>query len=507
MLGLADTSYASRDYQKAVLLYHEAQKAAIKLNNDENLYYSLYKLSQCHMTLNNTKAAIHYAQKAFEVHPQAEPMLRVAQFLDGQDEEGLSNHEFYYAACRTASSRPSSVLEHKIFEELRAIDRSRLWPRQFPKEYLAKLASLEAIVDNDEASIETHEQVHWEMIAGTRAILSCSQELFRREGIFDNSGNFYYATPSLIRRRGEYSSNDSTDSSKSLPAKQEADAEYLILVRLLNYRIDHEGRWYKDILPAGQDSGMLRSASALFLNTKGKGSILRVLDGRYEKSPTRFLGTEDPKLLGMMDGTIRVIWTSWEYAKAAGEGSRLVMGTLDIDSLVIHLDHVFPSPFDHFYEKNWVAFQRPACNEIYFIYEWHPLRIGVLDMQSGAIHFNMTISTPRSFHHLRGSSNGVIYDNDIWLLTHGTTWHEGPGPTYYHRIVVLDSETFEVKRCTYPFKLESTEAPIEFSLGLDIDHLGNVTIAYSVFDGSAVLRRIPIWKLEALMVTPHGKQI
>jgi len=500
LLDSADTSYASRDYQKAVLLYHEAQKAAIKLNYQKYLYRSLHKLSQCHMALNNTKAAIHYAQKAFEVHPRAEPMFHVAEFLDGLDQEGLSSQTFYYAACCAASRHPFSVSEHKILDKLRVIDESKLWPRQFPDEYLAKLASLQAIMDDDEVSTETHEQVHWEMTTNTRAILGCSQELFRREGIFHNNGTFYYATPSLIRRREKY---DSADSSNRLYPKQDTNMEYLILVRLLNYRIDHEGRWYKDFLPKAQDSGILRSASALFLNATDEGTILRVHDGCYEKSPTRFLGTEDPKLLAMIDGTIRIIWTSWEYAKAAGEGSRLAMGILDIDSLTIHLDHVFPSPFDHFNEKNWVAFQRPGCNELYFIYEWHPLRIGALDKLSGTINFNMVISTPRSFRHLRGSSNGVVYKNDIWLLTHGTSWYRGPGPTYYHRIVVLDSETFEVKRCTYPFKLESTEAPIEFSLGLDIDRLGNVTIAYSVFDGSAVLRRIPIWKLEALMVTSH----
>jgi len=508
MLALADTFYASRNYQKAVLLYHEAQTTASKLNNDEDLYHSFYKLSRCHVALNNTKAAVHYAQRAFDIHPRAEPMFYVAQYLEIRDEDGLSSDDFYYTACRTASSRSSSFSESKTFDELRTIDESRLWPRQFPQEYLAKLASFQAIMDDEAVSIETHEEVHWEMIGTTRAILGCAQELFRREGTFQNDGDFYYATPSLIRRQGEKtSSSDRSDSGSSLQAKEVNGAECLILVRLLNYRIDHEGRWYKDFLPAGQDSGTLRSAAALFLNATDEGSILRVLDDRYEKSPTRFLGTEDPKLLAMIDGTIRIIWTSWEYAKAAGEGSRLVMGTLDTDSKTIQLDHVFPSPFDHFYEKNWVAFQRPGCDALYFIYEWHPLRLGVLDTKSDTIHFNMTRSTPRSFHHLRGSSNGVVYKNDVWLLAHGTTWHEGPGPTYYHRVVILDSATLEVKRFTYPFKLESTEAPVEFSLGLDIDSFGNVTIAYSVFDGSAVLRRIPIWKLEALMVASHKEKI
>ena len=507
MLGLADTSYASGDYQKAVLLYHEAQNAAIKVSNDEDLYNSFYKLSRCHVALNNTKAAVYYAQRAFDIHPRAEPMLYLAQFLDGREEDGPSSDSFYYAACHAVSTGPSSESDPGISAKLRNIDETRLWPWRFPPKYLAKLASFQAVMDDEKTSIETHEQVHWEMILSARSILDCGQELFRREGMYHNNGEFYYATPSLIRRREKDSSNTgSSDTNSSLQAMPENNAEYLILVRLLNYHIDHEGRWYKDFLPAGQDSGILRSAAALFLNATDPGSILRVLDDRYEKSPTRFLGTEDPKLLAMNDGTIRIIWTSWEYAKDAGEGSRLVMGTLDTDFMTIQVDHVFHSPFDHFYEKNWVAFQRPGRDELYFIYEWHPLRIGSLDRENGIIHFNMTTSTPRSFHHLRGSSNGVVFENDIWLVVHGTTWHEGPGPTYYHRMVVVNSETFEVKRFTYPFKLESAEAPVEFSLGLDIDSFGNVTIAYSVFDGSAVLRRIPIWKLEALMVLPdNGK--
>ena len=508
MLDMADTFYASRDYPKALLFYHEAQKAAFKIRNDEELYHSFYRLSQCHVALNNTKAAAHYAHKAFDIHPRAEPMYYVAQFLEGQDEDGLSSDDFYYAACQATNDHLSGISGPTMLDALRVIDETKLWPRRFSQEYMDKLASFQVNLDDEDASIETHEQKHWEMIGCTRAILGCAQELFRREGIFHNDGEFYYATPSLIRRqRGKTSNSDSSDSGSSPEAEEVNDAENLILVRLLNYRIDHEGRWYKDFLPAGQDSGTLRSAAALFLNATDQGSILRVLDDRYEKSPTRFLGTEDPKLISMNDGTVRIIWTSWEYAKTAGEGSRLVMGILDTDSKMIQLDHVFPSPFDHYYEKNWVAFQRPGCDALYLIYEWHPLRMGVLDTKSGTIHFNMTRATPRSFHHLRGSSNGVVYKNDVWLITHGTTWQEGPGPTYYHRVVVLDSATFEVKRFTYPFKLESTENPVEFSLGLDIDHFGYVTIAYSVFDGSAVLRRIPIWKLEALMVRSHkGKK-
>ena len=39
------------------------------------------------MALNNSKAAVHYAQKAFDIRPRAEPMFDVAQFLEGRGED------------------------------------------------------------------------------------------------------------------------------------------------------------------------------------------------------------------------------------------------------------------------------------------------------------------------------------------------------------------------------------------------------------------------------------
>jgi len=55
MLDLADAHCASRNYHKAVLLYHEAQKTATIMGHDEDLYHSFYKFSECHVVLNNIK--------------------------------------------------------------------------------------------------------------------------------------------------------------------------------------------------------------------------------------------------------------------------------------------------------------------------------------------------------------------------------------------------------------------------------------------------------------------
>jgi len=120
-----------------------------------------------------------------------------------------------------------------------------------------------------------------------------------------------------------------------------------------------------------------------------------------------------------------------------------------------------------------------------------------MDEANHVIDFNTTIDTPHSFKYLRGSSNGVAYQQEIWFVVHNVG---KIGYTYYHKIVVLDAQTLHVTRHSYPFKLEGLHT--EFCLGLDIDENSEtITIAYSVMDGSSVLRRVALWKVETLMIS------
>ena len=145
-------------------------------------------------------------------------------------------------------------------------------------------------------------------------------------------------------------------------------------------------------------------------------------------------------------------------------------------------------------------FQVPGA-PLRIVYEWYPLSIGTFNdsLDVGKLELDSTVETPLIFKHIRGSSNGCFHKRELWFLVHGTSWHKGPGPVYYHRMVVLDATTLELRRYTHPFKLESESAPVEFSLGITIDGHDQLSIAYSVFDGSSVVRRIPLWKVEGLM--------
>lgn len=476
---LGDAFYQRGKHLTAVRLY-ERSLSSLPPPNASQTSVIYRRLSTSYQQLNLTESAEYYARRALELGGAVESVLELARhFEQAHDLPRAADHVRLACTAYLASRR----LSQDNLKALESADRGLFWAQTFSPSYLGELQALDAIMNDPNVSEETRAQVHWEMVGGARPVLSCGEELFRHQGPFQDGHRYYYATPSLA------------------PHPDRPGEDHLILVRLLNYRIDPGGRYYKDYLPVDDTSGVLRSACALFVGRASEsGKMVRIIDGRFERSPYRFLGTEDPRLFRLDSGEIRVFWTSWEFSKYLGEGSRIVSGILDVNSSTLQVDHLFQSPFDRFLEKNWVMFQVPG-GPLRIVYEWYPLRVGTLNRTADVdrLRLDHTGETPLAFSHIRGSSNGCHHKQELWFLVHGTTWHKGPGPVYYHRMVVLDPATLQVRRYTYPFKLESQGAPVEFSLGITIDDQDRLSIAYSVFDGSSVVRRIPLWKIESLM--------
>ena len=120
------------------------------------------------------------------------------------------------------------------------------------------------------------------------------------------------------------------------------------------------------------------------------------------------------------------------------------------------------------------------------IYKWYPLTIGeyienkdtTTDLNTSFLTTN-TIQTPSLFKLLRGSTNGVTINNEIWFITHLVS-HEQKRH-YYHMFVVLDVETFNVKRYSIPFTFEKKH--IEYTLGFVFDKkTDNFLVGYSTMD-------------------------
>ena len=72
-----------------------------------------------------------------------------------------------------------------------------------------------------------------------------------------------------------------------------------------------------------------------------------------------------------------------------------------------------------------------------------------------------TIPTPYYLRDVRGSTNGIIVEDELWFLTHIVSYESNR--YYYHIFVVLDKDTFSVKRCSRMFTFNKQR--VEYSLG------------------------------------------
>jgi tetratricopeptide (TPR) repeat protein len=130
-------------------------------------------------------------------------------------------------------------------------------------------------------------------------------------------------------------------------------------------------------------------------------------------------------------------------------------------------------------EKNWVLFKGSEAGNsaIKAVYKWYPLTIG--DIKGEKFETTHEIKTPTFFRFLRGSTNGLVVGDEIWFLTHCVSYEDRRW--YYHCMVVIDKNTYKVKKYSPLFSFE--KKPVEYTLGFVHFAANNrFLIGYSVLD-------------------------
>jgi hypothetical protein len=74
-------------------------------------------------------------------------------------------------------------------------------------------------------------------------------------------------------------------------------------------------------------------------------------------------------------------------------------------------------------EKNWVLFHDFEKGEK-CVYEWSPLTIGNIDVNGKFESTSTDSEVPYFFKSLRGSTNGIIIDNEIWFISHIVSYED-----------------------------------------------------------------------------------
>ena len=156
---------------------------------------------------------------------------------------------------------------------------------------------------------------------------------------------------------------------------------------------------------------------------------------------------------------------------------QMCYGEYDIDDGTL-TKTILQSPNERKCEKNWVLFN--TIDTLYCIYEWYPLTIGVLN--GNQFNTTKTIQTSPLFKRVRGSSCGynIPSENEIWFVCHIISYEKERH--YMHLIVILDSNTFEVKSISQPFKFENS--PVEYCLGLIVEK-NEIIMSYSTNDATS----------------------
>ena len=122
------------------------------------------------------------------------------------------------------------------------------------------------------------------------------------------------------------------------------------------------------------------------------------------------------------------------------------------------------------------------------------------DLQTNSVRIIKTVDTPPIFKDIRGSTNGVVIDDEIWFIAHIVSYETKR--QYYHLFVVLDKNTMTIKRysrlCTF------SANKVEYTLGFDyVTDKKQFIVGYSKNDSDTDFYTIARENVEQLMIDNH----
>ena len=317
----------------------------------------------------------------------------------------------------------------------------------------------------------------------------------------------------VLKTIGQDKMKDEPDFASSTPSivkisgNNDPLTRYAVNVRYVNYSIGDKGEYCqkanietKNVLATvclGED-GSWTVTNEVFIKNDTK------LDGLY-------VGIEDVRLFQAADP----LGHSLVYNGNRG----LPNGNMEVELGSVNLTsgETVPPQFPHIpnqghLEKNWVILPNNGPNAK-MVYGWSTLLIG--DIVTGTDTGNGTDSdtetkfvktheykTPHFFKYLRGSTNGLLIDDEIWILCHLVSYEDRR--YYYHLMVVLDSTTFELKRYTPFFTFEKEK--VEYTLGFvynkarDDKSQDEFLIGYSTMDRKTEYTVVPKSRFDGMFL-------
>ena len=179
-------------------------------------------------------------------------------------------------------------------------------------------------------------------------------------------------------------------------------------------------------------------------------------------------GIEDIRLyVSQVTGELCFIGSTLGYSHVK-DRIRMVRGVYDVETYMCRDIQHLDAPTETWCEKNWapIPIVIGGEKEDGFVYKWYPLEIGrVVSGRSGKLEIVVRKEMDDRFRNMKGSTAFVPYGEDglIGVVHFSEEMHPRQ---YYHRVVVLHRETFEVVKCSDVFCFQ--KASVEFCIGFRV---------------------------------------
>ena len=264
---------------------------------------------------------------------------------------------------------------------------------------------------------------------------------------------------------------------------------YIMNVRLVNYNIGVTGEYIcgKNIISLNKYIELTDD----FHIIKEKDKLIDI-----EYVDRQYIGVEDVRLFYDDTSSSDLLFIGVGYH--ADDRIGVVHGKYDGGKALKPFEIVPEFSLDFPCEKNWVFANIGGQKRV--IYGWSPFRICKIDEETPNVLRTVSLKQPSeypgAFNHIRGSTCGFNYRDQIWFIVHIVS-HEQPRH-YYHMILVFENdENMKLIKYTPIFKFD--EHCIEYCLGLIVED-SRIIATYSTWDRSTNIAVYDKTYIEEMMI-------
>lgn len=446
---LANSYFDIGEFEKAIPIYLKR----IQLGGwIQEIWYSYYRIGLCYQKLGKMSDAIYYWLEGYHIYPERlEGLYEIIYFYRNNGKHLLA--DLYYGICKKQFDMKHSRNDYLFLSD-------DIYTYKLYYEY----SIFSYYVGNKNIQFETIQILNY-----------CTTQT-EIDNLFSNMKFYKNVLPpiQLINFTNEILVNINniptrfySSSSCIIPNKKENTSYgYLMNQRYVNYRISDNG----DYLDCAQHIISINC----FLELDNKFRILshKIFDTDYDDR--RYLGIEDIRIVyDNKKEKYQFIGTTLHRDNHIG----MVYGDYNIET------NLQPKELTNIMDcdKNWVYL--PTKEELFVIYSWFPLKIGLIDENQNRWVPHQEKQMPNYFSRIRGSTCGIFDEEkkEYWFVCHFVSYEK---PRHYYHIFVVFDEQMELLKYSAPFKF--TESCIEYCLGLIVEK-ERIILTYSTMDRTTQL--------------------